>query len=439
MRVWIDKLHNKRALLHSLLLAVLCFSLSSVVPLLFSKYSVYGVKTSCNIRTGSVNADIEYFHSKAVNITYTNTNYVSFTHAKSRGELKGYVYARGNAIKELVRLEGNQATVLYTFSERVHSIHRTQNGSLVVVTKASWDVADNSTKAHLYLSTDEGSSFVLLKTFGVGVCPRHWSIDSDSDNTIYVGEYGNKYLRSGRPLHVWKYNGTWLNIYVAPNQTGIHIHLVAFDPYTSYLWISYGDVKQALLYSTDCGETWTTVNDIWQPISIAFTPDAIYLGLDVEEGIIIRYDRSSGQFDEVLNLYRETDQTFGGPPYDMTIGDDEVIYATFRRYSWHEHRPCICASPDGYDWYLIWNGTSSEYGHDTLGGPDAHKLIYFRGYLFKDFKRSELGHSASPGFEETFLSILSQHWMSIVIGGSAIIISIPVGYWFFRRRSCRVQ
>lgn len=428
MRVKIFESWDKSTVSFALLF-VLCLSI--VAPLSFR---VRKAETGFNAWSVLVKLETEHLHFKQLSINYTGTNYVSFTHARSRGALKGYVFARGNGITELVRLENNQATILHTFSERVHSIHRTENGSLVVVTKAAYDVADNSTEAHLYLSTDGGLSFVLSKTFGVGVIPRHWSIDSDSDNTIYVGEYGNKGLGSGRPLHVWKYNGTWHNIYVAPNQTGIHIHLVAFDPHTDYLWISYGDVKQALLYSTDRGETWTTVNDVWQPISIAFTPDAIYLGLDVEEGIIIRYDRSSGQFDEVLNLYRETDQVFGGPPYDMTIGDDEVIYATFRRYSWHEHRSCILASPDGYDWYLIWNGTSSEYGHNTIGGPDGHKLIYFGGHVLKDFKRSELGHSASPGFEETFLSILSQHWMSIVIGGLAIIISILAGYWFFRRR-----
>lgn len=375
-------------------------------------------------------------HSKQLSINYTGTNYASFTHARSRGALKGYVFARGNGIKELVRLENNQATVLHVFSERVHSIHRTENGSLVVATKAAYDVADNSTKAHLYLSVDGGSHFVLLKTFGVGVIPRHWSIDSDSDNTIYVGEYGNKNLRSGRPLHVWKYNGAWHNIYTAPNQTGIHIHLVAVDPYTGYLWISYGDVKQALLYSTDRGETWTIVNDDWQPISIAFTSDAIYFGLDTEEGIIVRYNRSSGQFEEVLNLYHETDEVFGGPPYDMTVGNDGVIYATFRRYSWHEHRPCICASPDGYNWYLIWNGTASEYGYNTIGGPDGHDIIYFTGHVFKDVKSTELRHSASSGLEEILLSIFSEHWMSIVIGGLAIVISIFAGYLFFRRR-CR--
>lgn len=429
MRIRIFRSYDKRTLYFALLFVVLCLSIVAPLSFRFRK-----AETSSDVWSEQVKLETEHLHPKQLSINYTGTNYVSFTHARSRGALKGYVFARGNGISELVRLENNQATVLHVFSERVHSIHRTWNGSLVVVTKDAYDIADNSTEAHLYLSTDGGSSFVLSKTFGVGVCPRHWSLDSDSDNTIYVGEYGNKYLSSGRPLHVWKYNGTWHIIYTAPNQTGIHIHLVAVDPYTGYLWISYGDVKQALLYSTDRGETWITVNDEWQPVSIAFTSDAIYFGQDEEEGVIVRYDRSSGQFEEVLNLYRETDHVFGGPVYDMTVGDDEVIYATFRRYSWHEHRPCICASPDGYNWYLIWNGTNAEYGHNTIGGPDSHGLIYFTGHTFKDVSSDELRNPTSLDWTEQLLLFISHHGTSILIAGVIIVAGIFTGYWIRRTR-----
>lgn len=104
-------------------------------------------------------------------------------------------------------------------------------------------------------------------------------------NTIVVTEYGQN---ANVPARAFKStdNGTsWTVIYTTPAGTN-HIHSAKFDPYTGWLYLSYGDNVTELLRSKDRGVTWERLdNDLSNKvISMAFKPDAVYMACDYYGG-----------------------------------------------------------------------------------------------------------------------------------------------------------
>ena len=104
-------------------------------------------------------------------------------------------------------------------------------------------------------------------------------------NTIVVTEYGQNADVPARAFKSTDNGANWTVIYTAPAGTN-HIHSAKFDPYTGFLYLSYGDNVTELLRSKDRGETWERLdNDLSNKvISMAFQPDAVYMACDYYGG-----------------------------------------------------------------------------------------------------------------------------------------------------------
>lgn len=104
------------------------------------------------------------------------------------------------------------------------------NGMLFVSTDD--DTHDRAKECRIWRSSDGGVTFVQVKTIVEG-CALNWSFASDRENTLYMGEYGPKMPDCSKT--VWRtrdYGDTWEVSLRLPNVEGIHVHVVAVDPYT---------------------------------------------------------------------------------------------------------------------------------------------------------------------------------------------------------------
>lgn len=127
--------------------------------------------------------------------------------------------------------------------------------------------------------------------FVTGIC---------TDGTyIYAAEYGDP---TGGPA-LWRSSdgSTWTAIQTL---TGVrHIHAVAIDPHTGYLWMTIGDgVSGPIRYSTDNGATFTSIPVrsgfayVPQCVGIAFDKDFVYLAPDSEYASLLVIEKSTGLY-----------------------------------------------------------------------------------------------------------------------------------------------
>jgi hypothetical protein len=197
-----------------------------------------------------------------------------------------------------------------------------------------------------------------------------------------------------RPVSVWKtedHGNTWSVIFQAPNETGVHIHRVAVDPFTDFLWVTYGDDIKGTYYSEDEGLTWTKVREA-QPTGVVFTTDAIYWGEDTNPdiGLVTRYDKQTGTFETVFNASEFGN--YGGSIYDMAIGREGLLYVPLMKYPEQTHKPSLWVG-DGEKWALLRSGeggtTLTAQGFPCISHPDKDGYIYVHGYKIKDLSIAE--------------------------------------------------
>ncbi len=289
--------------------------------------------------------------------------------------------AYGSKNNELFRIvdKGEQIELVYKFPNRINSIHIMDNDYFVVATDDDW--WDTQKPCKIYCSKNKGTTFELIKILKRSSA-LWWSISSDKKGNLYVGEYGPK--GEGISKNVWKsmdYGKTWSIIFSAPNRKGHHIHRVAVDPYTGFLWVTYGDDDSGIYMSKNEGDTWEKLHRS-QPTAIAFTKDAIYFGADCKAGIIRRYDRIEKTLKTVFNASKLGN--FGGSVYDMGVGRNGLIYIPFQKYGDQDHYATLWVG-NGKDWQLLMTFKKDIIGGaSTISNPDKYGMLYITGFKIED-------------------------------------------------------
>ncbi|MCC7261731.1 MAG: hypothetical protein IT369_04320 [Candidatus Latescibacteria bacterium] len=292
--------------------------------------------------------------------------------------------AYGAADKTLYRIvdRGNAVEAVYTFAEPIQGLHFLANGCLFVST--DHDRWSPDTPCRIYRSTDQGRSFVRVKTLTAS-CALWWSFASDQYNTLYMGEYGPR--ERGRSKKVWKSTDqgqTWTVAFQAPDLDGVHIHRVAVDPYTGDLWVTNGDGAHGATYLWPGGSGRWFWQRASQATSVVFTEEGICWGEDTYEGTLTWYDRRTQTYQKTLQANREGN--YGGSVYDMVRGRSGLIYAPMVKYAEQTHRPSLWVG-DGRRWKLLLDlgNKDGKYGGFTqISPPDQWGYLYAEGYKIKD-------------------------------------------------------
>ena len=292
--------------------------------------------------------------------------------------------AYGAADKTLYRIvdQGEAIEAVYSFADPIQGLHFLANGYLFVSTDR--DRWNPDTPCRIYRSTDQGLSFERVKTLRAS-CVLWWSFASDSQNNLYLGEYGPR--DRGLSKKVWKSTDlgkTWRIVFQAPDVDGLHIHRVAVDPFTGDVWVTNGDGPHGATYvSKDGGQQWKWMRSA-QPTSVVFTPEAIIWGEDTYEGAVTRYDRQTGVFAKTLSASQQG--PYGGSAYDMAQGRSGLIYVPFIKYAEQDHRPSLWVG-DGQQWKRLLdlgNKGALFAGFMQISPPDQWGYLYVEGYKIKD-------------------------------------------------------
>jgi len=293
--------------------------------------------------------------------------------------------ARGGTLYRIID-QGDDIEKIHGFRESIQGIHVLRNGVIIVSTDR--DRWNPHTPCRIYRSRDHGATFTRIKTVRAG-CALWWSLASDRHDHLYLGEYGPRGRDQSKT--VWKTTDggeTWEEVFRAPNIDGVHIHCVAVDPYTDFVWVIHGDTPfQGTYLSEDGGMTWTYVRYA-QSTSVAFTEDAIFWGEDTYRGAVTRYDRKTRRFQTVLDASQQG--AYGGSIYSMAVGPSGRIFVPMVKYVEQSHVPTLWVG-DGWNWELlmrIYNPPKGEGGFLHISNPDQYGNLYIRG--FKITERSRL-------------------------------------------------
>jgi hypothetical protein len=277
--------------------------------------------------------------------------------------------------------------LIHEFDSIIAGMYVMPDGMIFVSTDD--DTHDRAKDCRIWRSRDGGRTFTLVKTIVEG-CALNWSFTSDRENNLYLGEYGPKMPDCSKT--VWKtsdFGDTWAAALTFPNVDGIHVHVVAVDPYTDNVWASNGDFGYCGIWvSEDHGATWKKVRENSAPTSVVFTEDAIWWGEDTDWGIITRYVRATGEFRTAFKASEHGN--YGGSVYAMTRGKSGLFYASMVKYARQTHTPALWVG-DGVEWRPVLPiavQLDENAGFTTIGGPDHDGWIYVSGYRLRDPDRA---------------------------------------------------
>ncbi len=293
----------------------------------------------------------------------------------------------GNRNTRLFRINPGGETIeqIAKFRQRINAIHVSSNGVLVVATDDGR--FDPLAPAFVFVSHDGGHTFRQSLEIDGGTALA-WSIDSNSDGTLYVGEYGPQIKSMSK--NVWASHddgNSWTKIFQAPDRDGVHVHRVAVDPRSQALWISIGDGadNRGLFVSESLSPpVFTKVADS-QATAIAFTDDQVYLGEDDHRrpGITM-LDRDATNPQEVLLL--QEPGNFGGSIYDMAVGASGTVYAPTMKYADQSHVAALWVGRRN-DWQTAMyfaSASAAGGGRSSIAGPDTEGYLYVSGYRIHD-------------------------------------------------------
>ena len=148
---------------------------------------------------------------------------------------------------------------------------------------SAWGTTMNATSAGLWRSINDGSSWtrVLAMTDWKNCI---WAIDENSTGALFAGGYTRDTTANASVYRSTDSGATWTNVFY--NSSARHVHDVAVDPYTNYIYATLGDDIEpwnykAIYRSTNGGTTWTEIlSSVPQCISIGFTSGYRFFGTD---------------------------------------------------------------------------------------------------------------------------------------------------------------
>lgn len=296
---------------------------------------------------------------------------------------QGYVLgSRGKWLYQ-INQDGQQAERLYEFEQKITAIYQRKDGLLIVATNNNyWDEIKPS---FVFRSKDQGQSFEQVKKIEHGT-PLKWSISADKAGRIYLAEYGPQKKDMSKTL--WRSDDdaeSWQIIYQAENKDNTHLHRVAVDPYTDYVWLTVGDGKnRQMLKSEDHGDSWQKLQSL-QSTSVVFTKEAIYWGKDKKSKPgVIRYDRASKKFKTIFKPQQHGN--YGGSIYDMLGLNSDDLIVPFKKYPDQDHIASVWHLSEG-EWSIFMQLASNNNkgaGFSSIAGPDKDGWIYVSGYQFKE-------------------------------------------------------
>lgn len=150
--------------------------------------------------------------------------------------------------------------------------------------------ASRDRSGELIRSEDNGSTFKTCLYLSDKNASTVWHITENKKGWLYTGEYSNlAWEEACAYIYRSKDDGkNWSIVYNNPHRSR-HIHFVAVDPFTEYIYAATGDGSDRAYFirSTDDGNSWVTLghdslnSEIdWQFTSIVFTPNYRILGED---------------------------------------------------------------------------------------------------------------------------------------------------------------
>jgi len=305
----------------------------------------------------------------------------------------------GSRGRDLYRITPGGASVLkmYSFDGKINAVHFFASDSLLVATDD--DHFDPHKPAQIFLSTDYARSFESVHEIQGGSA-LFWSIASDQQQRLFVGEYGPQQPDMSKTVWMSENAGQdWRRLFVAPNRAGVHIHRVAVDPVTQDLWISIGDGEEnraVMRARTDSIDNFEWIADS-QATAIEFTKTEVYLGEDRRRKAgVTAINRLSGKASAAIRFAEHGN--YGGSVYDLALGAHGAIYAPTMKYPDQNHVAALWAG-SGRQWMpiLLFNSqTDKGGGRETIAGPDSRGFLYVTGYRINDAEIADAISLSNP-------------------------------------------
>lgn len=241
-----------------------------------------------------------------------------------------------------------------------------------------------------------------------------WSVNIH-ENVVLAAEYGPKTpVWNGIPTtnpasRVWMstdYGQTWTLVFnlidYLINDRGLtntndqHLHGVAWDPYWSRIWVTFGDNTNGTVFSDDLGATWKTANwgptfqSPWQAVGIVCLPDCILFGSDGPPNGVWRINRSQGKHSGLYAF-----EAAWTVPNDQGLlshlcqaivkisglGGDTVIFGFGTETK--VGKTMAVVTRNGWDFYLLWLDDlvlGAGRGIRTIAGPSSHGTLIIGSY-----------------------------------------------------------
>lgn len=321
---------------------------------------------------------------------------------------KGYVGSSTTKLYMLDESTGN-FTLKATFASIIEGAIVAPDSSLLI----------SLSNASIMRSTDQGGNW--SKVLSLQASAVIWNFERHG-SSIYAGEYR---IVAGGSSNLYKStnNGvTWAtanttNTVSSPGYT--HIHDVYVDPYTNYIYYIQGDSINAVKRSTDNGATWHNWGPSIQPCTMVADSYNIYFGDDTFPRIWI-YNKTTNLFAISANFGYNAPITHDleGSFWDMSIGNNGIIYATTFREGDTRHETGVYMSIDGIEWYEAIEGVG---GFRNLIGPSANGWYYCL----------DADHSSVPayyGYTHRFKDLTVDEASILIYSGRDITISDTYQY-----------
>lgn len=168
----------------------------------------------------------------------------------------GDFYSMGNSNVQRSTDGGANWTTLKTFSEAG------EQGKVIWIDSRGYiqacPTSTTGADAGVWTSTDNGATFTrTLDWSALGGGISVWGIDEDASGNLYVGGYTYNAALGAR-IYKSTDGVTWNLVYNSGAGTGLHIHQIAVDKTTGYVYATQGDAGYCtILRSVDGGANWT--------------------------------------------------------------------------------------------------------------------------------------------------------------------------------------